>query len=98
MDNDEQMIVVRLDSDALAPHLARVAIQEALSEQPADLRDIAVLLADEIVTNAVVHCGGRIEMSLEESPRGFVLRYRTLRPCFHWFVHPQPVGKGAEGC
>ena len=68
MDNDEQMIVVRLDSDALAPHLARAAIQEALSEQPADLRDIAVLLADEIVTNAVVHCGGRIEMSLEESP------------------------------
>ena len=68
MDSDEQMIVVRLDSDVSAPQLARAAIQEALSERPADLRDIAVLLADEIVTNAVVHCGGRIEMSLVESP------------------------------
>ncbi len=68
MDNGEQMIVVRLNSDALAPRLARAAIQEALSKQPADVRGVAVLLADEIITNAVVHCGGRIEMSLEESP------------------------------
>ncbi len=61
------MTVLRLKSDPSAPRVARSAVQDALSTRPAAVRDIAVLLADEIVTNALVHSNGDIQMSVEDS-------------------------------
>ncbi len=37
---------------------ARQLVGEAISDSPSDLRDAAVLVAGELVTNAVVHGGG----------------------------------------
>ncbi len=39
-----------------------------MSDQAAEVRDIAVLLTDELVTNAVVHGGGRFELNAELGP------------------------------
>jgi anti-sigma regulatory factor (Ser/Thr protein kinase) len=61
------MIELRLDRDASAARIARSVIRVALASRPAALRDVAVLLADELVTNAVVHSFGEIGLSVEDA-------------------------------
>jgi len=62
------MIVLRLKNDASAPRAARSAVHDALSTCDEALRDIAILLANAIVTNALVHSTGDINLSVEDSP------------------------------
>jgi len=62
------MLVLRLNSDASAAQEARAAIHNALSTWPEAVRDVAVLLADELVTNALVHTSGEIGLRVEDSP------------------------------
>lgn len=57
---------------------ARAAVRELLSSEPADARDTAVLLTNELVTNAVVHGGGRFVLTAETS--GSFLRVRVVDP------------------
>jgi anti-sigma regulatory factor (Ser/Thr protein kinase) len=59
----------RLAGDANNIRDARAMVRSIMSDQAADVRDIAVLLTDELVTNAVVHGGGRFELSAELEPR-----------------------------
>ena len=61
--------------DAGAVRAARVAVQDLLSRQPDEVRDVAVLLTDELVTNALVHGGGRFSLTVELA--GGVLRVRV---------------------
>ena len=65
---DGLMIVLRLDGDVSAARVARAAVEDALSTRPEAVREIAVLLADELVTNALVHTSGEIGLSVEDSP------------------------------
>jgi anti-sigma regulatory factor (Ser/Thr protein kinase) len=60
------VVVLRLSAEVAAPAAARAAVRDALSARSASLRDIAVLLADEIVTNALVHTGGEIELRVQD--------------------------------
>ncbi len=55
----------RLVGDASNVRDARALVRSVMSAQPADLRDVAVLLTDELVTNAVVHGGGQFVLSAE---------------------------------
>ena len=64
------MIALHLACDASAPGVARAAMQNALLARPVALRDTAVLLADEIVTNALVHSKGAIELTVEDNAEG----------------------------
>lgn len=63
------VIAFHLNCDASAPAIARAVVQNALTARPALLRDTAVLLADEIVTNALVRGDCAVEMTLEENAR-----------------------------
>lgn len=54
-----------LTGDAGAIRLARALVARSVGGVPADVRDTAVLLTSEVVTNAVVHGGGRFTMSVE---------------------------------
>jgi len=49
---------LRLAGDAGSVRAARHLVEEALAACPSEVRDTAVLLADEVTTNAVVHGGG----------------------------------------
>lgn len=62
----------RLVGDAGSVRDARGLIRSIMADQATDVRDVAVLLTDELVTNAVVHGGGRFVLSVE-------LDRRTLR-------------------
>jgi len=44
---------------------ARALVRSIMAGQPAELRDVAVLLTDELVTNAVVHGGGHFVLNAE---------------------------------
>lgn len=52
---EPQRIEVSLPPDLRAPALARAEIREAMGSMSGDDRAVAVLLASEIVTNAVIH-------------------------------------------
>ena len=62
------MIVLELGPDASAPRIAREAVHDALAGYSVDARDVAVLLVDELVTNALVHGHGQIGLRVEDSP------------------------------
>lgn len=49
---------LRMAGDASSLRDARHMVADALAEVPAEVRDAAVLLAGEVLTNAVVHGGG----------------------------------------
>ncbi|HVX23482.1 MAG TPA: ATP-binding protein [Acidimicrobiales bacterium] len=55
----------RLVGDASNVRDARALVRSVMSGQSAEARDVAVLLTDELVTNAVVHGGGRFVLSAE---------------------------------
>jgi len=57
---------------------ARAAVRDLLSAEPADACDTAVLLTNELVTNAVVHGGGRFILTAETS--GNFLRVNVVDP------------------
>ena len=59
-----QQLQLRLRSSTDAPRQARQAIGDLLERlRRTDLTPDAVLLASELVTNAVVHAGGPIELT-----------------------------------
>ncbi|HTX62783.1 MAG TPA: ATP-binding protein [Acidimicrobiales bacterium] len=51
--------------DGTSVRAARHLVAEALADGPPHLRDAAVLLAGELVTNAVVHGGGRFLLQID---------------------------------
>lgn len=59
---------LRLAGDAASVRDARHLVEQALGPCPPDIRDAAVLLAGEVVTNAVVHGGGRFLLQVDTSP------------------------------
>lgn len=59
---------LRMAGDAAAVRDARSLVAEALLGADDELRDAAVLLADEVVTNAVVHGGGWFLLQVDAGP------------------------------
>ena len=51
-----------------ARHLVEQALAECASDIPPEIRDAAVLLAGEVVTNAVVHGGGWFLLQVDATP------------------------------
>lgn len=58
----------RIAGDVGTVRDARHLVADALADALDDLRDTAVLLADEIVTNAVLHGGGRFCLQVDAAP------------------------------
>ncbi len=54
--------------DATTVGAVRSAIRHLLRDEPPETCDVAVLLTDELVTNAVVHGGGRYRLTAEVLP------------------------------
>ena len=59
----------RLIGDASNVRDARSMVRSIMADQAADLREVAVLLTDEVVTNAVVHGGGQFVLTAEVDAR-----------------------------
>ncbi len=70
----------RLVGDANSIRDARAMVRTIMSDQAAEVRDIAVLLTDELVTNAVVHGGGRFELNAELGLRALRVVVSDLSP------------------
>ncbi len=56
---------VRVTGDAESLRDARRLVADALSGWPEHARDVAVLLTSEVITNAVVHGGGRFLLQVD---------------------------------
>lgn len=52
----------RLIGDAGSVRTARAMVEELMGGQPPERRDVAVLLTDELVTNALLHGGGQFSL------------------------------------
>jgi anti-sigma regulatory factor (Ser/Thr protein kinase) len=59
---------LQLTGDAASLRVARQLVGRALAECEPELRDAAVLLVGEVVTNAVVHGGGRFLLHVDATP------------------------------
>jgi anti-sigma regulatory factor (Ser/Thr protein kinase) len=59
---------LRMAGDASALRDARRVVADTLAGAPEELRDAAVLLAGEILTNAVVHGGGWFLLQVDAGP------------------------------
>ena len=59
----------RMTGDARSVRAARSIVQDLLAGQPQELRDVAILLTDELVTNALVHGGGRFSLLVQLDER-----------------------------
>ncbi|MDA8313549.1 MAG: ATP-binding protein [Actinomycetota bacterium] len=59
---------LRMAGDAASVRDARRFVEDAMAASPSDVRDIAVLLAGEVVTNAVVHGGGWFCLEVDAAP------------------------------
>lgn len=59
---------LRMAGDVTSVRAARHLVSEMLADGPPDLRDAAVLLAGELVTNAVVHGGGWFLFQVDAAP------------------------------
>ncbi|MGH9108733.1 MAG: ATP-binding protein [Acidimicrobiales bacterium] len=55
----------RLAGDARSIGMARSVVEDLLADRDPDVRDDAVLLTDELVTNALVHGGGRFSLAVD---------------------------------
>jgi anti-sigma regulatory factor (Ser/Thr protein kinase) len=87
----------RLVGDANSIRDARAMVRTIMSDQAAEVRDIAVLLTDELVTNAVVHGGGRFELHAELGPRALRVVVSDLSPAAPRVLTPsadQEHGRG----
>jgi anti-sigma regulatory factor (Ser/Thr protein kinase) len=54
--------------DASTVREVRSAIRSLMEREPPELRDVAVLLTDELVSNAVIHGGGRYVLTAQMLP------------------------------
>src|SRR3954449_12033631 len=69
------MSILSLDADELAPVRARRFVGELLvAAQLTDLSDEAQLLTSELVTNALVHTGSAVELSVTTTPDAVTVR------------------------
>jgi anti-sigma regulatory factor (Ser/Thr protein kinase) len=87
----------RLVGDANSIRDARAMVRTIMSDQATEVRDIAVLLTDELVTNAVVHGGGRFELNAELGPRALRVVVSDLSPAAPRVLTPsadQEHGRG----
>lgn len=70
-----ELLRCRLPCDASAPQLARHALNPLTAIEP--VRDDALLIASELVTNAVLHSGcdptDQLEVVAELTPRGVLI-------------------------
>lgn len=58
-----------LPAEPAAVSEARSVVRRSLAPTDQDLVELVVLLADEVVTNAIVHGGGPIELAVEANER-----------------------------
>lgn len=67
MTHDRQRLC--LDRDPTTPAYARRQVREFCADMPADLQATAQLLTSEVVTNAIRHGSGAIEMTMSIDAR-----------------------------
>src|SRR3954465_7960052 len=69
------MSILSLDADELAPVRARRFVGELLlAARLTDLSDEAQLLTSELVTNALVHTGSAVELTVTTTPGAVTVR------------------------
>lgn len=61
------MTVLQLGNDESAPRKARAAVYDLLADLPHEIQEVTALLASEVVTNALVHSTGPLDLRIEES-------------------------------
>ena len=74
------MIRCHLPRASLTARKARSLVRGAVAGEPEELCDLAVLLTNELVTNAIVHGEGDISLSLERCPHHLRIMVSDLTP------------------
>jgi signal transduction histidine kinase len=94
-------LVLQLPRTSQAPGIARRRLSDSFGAELEGLeRDTASLLVSELVTNAVVHGRGRIELHAQLDQDLLRVEVIDEGPGFTWTVHEHdfgiPVGLGLE--
>lgn len=97
MPRDAGVVALELEGNPEAPSIARAAVSEALGRQTPVLREVAVLLTDEVVTNALVHTRGRIELRICEDPSGVRIEVTDMSVEPPLVRTPRPTSERGRG-
>jgi anti-sigma regulatory factor (Ser/Thr protein kinase) len=76
---------------------ARDLVSRSLSDQPEATRDAAVLLVDECLANAVVHGGGRFEVTVHRDPDTLRVEVFDRSPRMPVLLMPDPKSERGRG-
>jgi serine/threonine-protein kinase RsbW len=88
---------LRMAGDASSLRAARHMVADVLAEAPADVTDAAVLLAGEILTNAVVHGGGWFLLHVDADPDRIYVEVADSTPGCPTVLHPSSDREHGRG-
>lgn len=88
---------LRMAGDAASLRDARHMVAEALGGVAQEVRDAAVLLAGEILTNAVVHGGGWFLIQVDTAPDWIYVEVADSTPGQPTVLHPSSEREHGRG-
>jgi anti-sigma regulatory factor (Ser/Thr protein kinase) len=86
-----------LPNDATSPGRARHIIGRTLALASSDIRDVAELLASEIVTNAVAFSHGAVQVRVEVEAQAIRVSIHDDGPGLPALSDPEPLGEHGRG-
>lgn len=88
---------VPLPTAAEAASEARAAVRTALAGRPAEVVEVAGLLTDELVANAVTHAGAPFELTVEVGPSWLAVEVVDWCPTAPEVVEAEPDAEAGRG-
>jgi hypothetical protein len=88
---------LRIAGDASSLRDARHMVADTLAGAPAEVRDAAVLLAGEILTNAVVHGGGWFLLQVDAAPETVYVEVADSTEGHPTVLHPSSDREHGRG-
>lgn len=87
----------RLAGDAGSVRAARAVVRDLMVGEPIEVQDVAVLLADELVTNALMHGGGRFSLAIDLGHDRVRVAVSDRSPDVPRVIHPSGDGEHGRG-
>lgn len=78
----------RMVGDAGSIRAVRAVVHDLMAGEPAEVRDAAVLLTNELVTNALVHGDGRFSLEIDRGRDAIVVAVSDRNPDVPRVLHP----------
>lgn len=87
----------RMAGDAGSIRVVRAVVRDLMAGEPAELRDVAVLLTNELVTNALVHGDGRFSLEIDLGRDAIVVAVSDRSPDVPQVLHPSGEREHGRG-